>query len=184
MEHILEQVRMFADNAHGSQMRKYTPERYIVHPVRVMETCKQYQSNLPMLAAALLHDVLEDTQVKRDELLYFLKNTMSHDDALQTLLLVEELTDVYVKADYPNWNRKERKLKELERIKLTSPDAQTIKYADILDNSKEIIANDPGFAVRFLKECLAVLKNADKGNKELYKKVLDAVRDELNKIRK
>ncbi|WP_297333190.1 hypothetical protein [Flavobacterium sp.] len=37
-EEILHRIREYADDAHGSQMRKYTPERYIVHPVRVMET--------------------------------------------------------------------------------------------------------------------------------------------------
>ncbi|MGN6567929.1 MAG: hypothetical protein ACTHJ0_08255 [Flavipsychrobacter sp.] len=36
----LEEVIAFADKAHGSQMRKYTPERYIVHPIRVMELCR------------------------------------------------------------------------------------------------------------------------------------------------
>ncbi len=63
MDKVLEKVKEFADNAHGDQMRKYTPDRYIVHPIRVMEICREYDSRLPVLAAALLHDVLEDTKV-------------------------------------------------------------------------------------------------------------------------
>ena len=35
MEDILLKVKDFADRAHGEQMRKYTPERYIVHPERL-----------------------------------------------------------------------------------------------------------------------------------------------------
>jgi (p)ppGpp synthase/HD superfamily hydrolase len=180
MESVLEKIRDYADRAHGTQMRKYTPERYIVHPVRVMETCRQYDSKLSVLAAALLHDVLEDTPVGRNEMSDFLHTLMSHEDADKTLLLVEEMTDVYVKTDYPQWNRKTRKEKELERIIGTSPEAQTIKYADILDNSKEISSHDPGFARRYLSECLAILKKADKGNKDLYKIALETVRGNLS----
>lgn len=57
MEEVLEQIRDFADKAHGEQMRKYTPERYIVHPVRVMKICREYTDDITVLAAALLHDV-------------------------------------------------------------------------------------------------------------------------------
>lgn len=57
MEAILEQIKAYADTAHGEQLRKYSPDRYIVHPVRVMETCKQYTNSLPVLAAALLQSI-------------------------------------------------------------------------------------------------------------------------------
>jgi len=32
---ILDQIKNFAEQAHGEQLRKYSPERYIVHPARV-----------------------------------------------------------------------------------------------------------------------------------------------------
>lgn len=166
---ILNKIRDYADNAHGSQMRKYTPERYIVHPVRVMETCKGYDADIPMLAAALLHDVLEDTPVSKSELLDFLQTVMDPVSAEDTVVLVEELTDVYVKEAYPQWNRNQRKAKELERFSKTSGKAQTIKYADIIDNSNEITRHDPAFAPRYLKECLKIVESADKGNHKLRK---------------
>jgi (p)ppGpp synthase/HD superfamily hydrolase len=146
MNALLEQVKEFADKAHGDQTRKYTPERYIVHPVRVMKHCQQYTSSTSVLAAALLHDVLEDTSVTQEELLNFLHTIMNETDAVQTLKLVVELTDVYTKTSYPGWNRKKRKQKEASRIEQTSPEAQTIKYADIIDNCKEITIQDPEFA--------------------------------------
>lgn len=175
MELILKQIRDFADSAHGQQMRKYTPERYIVHPVRVMETCREYDPQLPVLAAALLHDVLEDTPVGQNEMSGFLKRVLPGAGAEKTLSLVVELTDVYVKKAYPQWNRKKRKEKELERIIAASPEAQTIKYADILDNCKEITVHDPEFAPRFLRECRAILQKADKGDRELRAIALDSV---------
>lgn len=184
MGKILEEVRDFADRAHGTQMRKYTPERYIVHPIRVMETCRLYDARLPILAAALLHDVLEDTDTTEQEMLRFLETVMDEQDAQKTLELVVEMTDVYVKSAYPQWNRRKRKQEELMRIEQTSPDAQTIKYADILDNSNEIIAHDPHFGPKYLHEVRAVLKLADKGNKELYKLALDTVNKNLEMVRK
>jgi (p)ppGpp synthase/HD superfamily hydrolase len=79
MEEILQQVRDFADKAHGGQMRKYTPERYIVHPVRVMNICREYTSDVTILAAALLHDVIEDTPVKKEEIREFLLTLLPPD---------------------------------------------------------------------------------------------------------
>lgn len=182
MESILEQVRDYADQAHGNQMRKYTPDRYIVHPIRVMELCRPHLASLPVLAAALLHDVLEDTPVTKEEMHRFLRLTMPPADADRTLQLVVELTDVYVKADYPYWNRKKRKQHERDRIKQTSADAQTIKYADILDNCREIVAHDPQFAPLFLRECRQILQVIPRGNPELYDRAKAAVQQGLDEL--
>jgi guanosine-3',5'-bis(diphosphate) 3'-pyrophosphohydrolase len=175
MDWILEQIRNFADKAHGDQKRKYTPERYIVHPERVMKVCQQYTSSIPVLAAALLHDVLEDTKVSRKELHKFLLAILSEKDAEQTTQLVVELTDVYTKSNYPRLNRKRRKQKEANRIEKTSPDAQTIKYSDIIDNCKEIVVHDPEFAHVFLMECKMLLRRIPNGNAELYNTAMATV---------
>src|SRR5690606_23122807 len=98
--------------AHGEQLRKYTPDRYIVHPIRVMLICQEYTDDIAMLSAALLHDVLEDTPVQKDELKGFLMTVMSPEQAITTLKYVVELTDVFTKKDYPALNRRKRKLKE------------------------------------------------------------------------
>src|SRR5437762_11401952 len=125
MEEILEQIKDFADKAHGEQTRKYTPDRYIVHPVRVMNICKEYTNDISVLAAALLHDVLEDTTATKDEIKNFLLKLLDKQQAEKTVKLVEELTDVYIKKDYPQWNRRKRKEKEAERLSATSSEAQT-----------------------------------------------------------
>jgi len=180
---ILKQVRDFADNAHGSQQRKYTPERYIVHPERVMENLKNYTSDIAVLSAALLHDVLEDTATTKEEIIVFLSKLMDQQDVKKTIDLVVELTDVYIKEDYPQWNRKKRKAMEQERVSKTSPDAQTIKYADIMDNCNEIVKHDRHFAPVFLTECKRNLDVMDKGNKTLYTKTRELLEEKLSEIK-
>ncbi len=175
MEELLEKVKQFADKAHGSQMRKYTDERYIVHPVRVMELLKQYTQDVALLAAALLHDVLEDTPVKEQELNAFLLKIMPQEAAIKTMRLVIDLTDVYVKEAYPQWNRKKRKAMELQRLQMISRDSQTVKYADIIDNSIDIVKHDKGFAVKYLYEVGHLLKAIRNGDKRLYQRAVEIV---------
>lgn len=171
MESIIEAVKTFTDNAHGEQKRRYSEERYIVHPVRVMELCRKHTDDVTTLAAALMHDVLEDTPVTEEEMLSFLNTIMAETEAQRTLSLVIDLTDVYIKADYPEMNRKKRKVMEADRLSKIAPDAQTIKYADIIDNAWDFAVNDKDFAVVFAGECLRVLQKMDKGNPALYLEV-------------
>lgn len=104
MDRILEEIKNFAEKAHGTQKRNYTPEPYIVHPVRVMKPCEEHNSTLPMLAAALLHDVLEDTPVSKEALSQYLLSIMKEEEAKQTMNLVIELTDIYTIEKYSYWN--------------------------------------------------------------------------------
>lgn len=176
MNELLQTVRDFADRAHGEQMRKFAPERYIAHPIRVMELCQAQTHDTAILAAALLHDVLEDTPVQGEELLHFLLGVMEERTARRTLELVVELTDIYTKKNYPGWNRRKRKAHETERLMKTSAAAQTIKYADIIDNSAEIARQDTeDFALVFLRECKALLKKITNGDAVLYQQAIDTV---------
>ena len=48
--------------------------------------------------------------------------------------------------------------------------AQTIKLADLIDNSASITKYDPKFAKVYMKEKKDLLEVLDKGDKNLYKK--------------
>ena len=172
VEELLNKIKDFADQAHAEQMRKYTPERYIVHPERVMLICREYVDDIPVQAAALLHDVLEDTPVKAEDIKQFLTGLMPEVQVLKTVKLVEELTDVYIKEDYPHLNRKSRKELETARLAKTSAAAQTIKYADLIDNAFDIIKHDPQFGRRFISEARNLLKHMRTGNAELRERAL------------
>ncbi len=184
MDHILEEIRDFADEAHGDQRRKYSQERYIQHPLRVMKICESHTQYLPVLAAALLHDVLEDTKTGKDEIRKFLRRHLSHGQAHQSVMLVVELTDVYIKSSYPKLNRDQRKSKEAERLAKVSANAQTIKYADIIDNCEEITNHDVKFAPVYLKECKHLLTMCKAGNKQLYDRAKRTIDKELKELSK
>ena len=172
VEELLLQIKDFADQAHGEQMRKYTPERYIVHPERVMLICREYVTDIPVQAAALLHDVLEDTPIKSENIRQFLSGLMPEIQVQKTVELVEELTDVYIKEDFPHLNRKSRKELETARLAKTSAAAQTIKYADLIDNAFDIIKHDPQFGRKFISEARNLLKHMKNGNAELRERAI------------
>lgn len=180
-ENIIAAVRDFANCAHGEQTRKYTCDPYIVHPVRVMETCCNYIDDVSMCAAAILHDVLEDTEVTRNELYFFLRSVMDMEMADRTILLVEELTDVYVEERFPRFDRKLRKSLEAMRMSQISKDAQTIKYADIIDNCTRIVEDDPAFAKTYLKECRRLLLKMTLGHPALRNCAMELVSSQLKR---
>jgi (p)ppGpp synthase/HD superfamily hydrolase len=155
----------FAVEAHGEQRRKFTHEPYIKHLERVAQTIKEFDGTTGMVMAALLHDVLEDTPVKTQELQTFLEEVCEGTDAnaQEVLLWVQELTDQFIKTAYPGHNRRRRKEMEVERLSFISIPAQAIKLADIIDNTRDISQNDRNFAKVYIPEILAlveVLKNA------------------------
>lgn len=161
---VLTYIREFADNAHGSQVRKYTGERYIGHPVRVMETVKQFNPEVTVLAAALLHDVLEDTPIKAQGMELALLTVLEPTQANKTVQMVIELTDIFIKNDFPRLNRRTRKQREALRLSAISPEAQTIKYADIIDNVTDIVNQDADFARVFVREAKEILTGMTAGN--------------------
>lgn len=182
---ILSKVKSFAEQAHGNQMRKYAGERYINHLERVMKTSREYTQEVTVLSAALLHDVLEDTPISEEQLLSFLNTIMDEQQARRTVKLVRELTDVFIKKNYPDVNRRTRRTREAERLGTVSPDAQTVKYADIIDNVIDLGSANTDFALIFMRECKEILKHANQGDPVLHdravKTVDDCLRDYFNK---
>ena len=169
----LEQVKELATKLHGDQKRKYTGEPYVNHTFRVADIVKKHGGNEAMVYAAVLHDVVEDTPIECPELLIELMSIVDVNLAIKTTTLVKELTDVFTKEDYPDSNRKMRKKMEAMRLGRISSEAQTIKYADLLDNSEDILKNDPKFAKVYLKEKESILNHMKKGHSGLYQKCLD-----------
>ena len=182
-EKMISSVREFANAAHGSQKRKYSDDPYIVHPMRVMETCRNYApEDICLLSAAILHDVLEDTSLTEPELRQFLNTIMEPVNAEKTTRLVVELTDVFVKSAYPGMKRSERKQKEAARLGLISSEGQTIKYADIIDNS-DVTAHEPDFARVYLRESRNFLEAMDKGHPQLRSKAFEVLERCMKSLR-
>lgn len=153
---LIKKARKFATRAHKGQFRKYTGEPYIVHPIAVAETVRLHGGSDEMVAAALLHDTIEDTNVTYDD--------VRKEFGITVAGLVRELTDTSSPSD---GNRAVRKEIDRRRLAKASADAQTIKLADLIDNTTSIVAHDPGFAKIYLKEKEALLKVMNKGLADL-----------------
>ncbi len=64
---LVERAFQFSDSAHRGQFRK-SGEPYITHPLAVASILSQWRIDAQGLAAALLHDVMEDTTVTKAEI--------------------------------------------------------------------------------------------------------------------
>src|ERR1700675_2696235 len=64
---LVERAFEFSDSAHRGQFRK-SGEPYITHPLAVASILSQWRLDAQGLAAALLHDVMEDTAITKAEI--------------------------------------------------------------------------------------------------------------------
>lgn len=171
-----EEAFEFARKAHGEQQRKYNEELYIEHPKRVAEIVKTVPHTTEMICAAYLHDVVEDTPVSIEDIQRkFGRNIAS---------LVNELTDEYEKKNYPHLNRRQRKQKEVERQANISPEAKTIKLADVIDNTRDILENDPGFARKYIREMEALIRALQGGEFKLLMRACYEVQRGIIQLKK
>lgn len=153
-----------AANAHGSidQRRKYTKEPYINHPARVVEIISSVTDDENIVAAAWLHDVIEDVYPKNPEFSIELIREKLGEEVAQ---LVLEVTDVSKPSD---GNRAKRKEIDRQHIAKASKGGKLIKLADLIDNTKDICANDPDFARVYLKEKRLLMQVLNGVNETLY----------------
>lgn len=152
-------AREMATKAHEGQVRKYTGEPYINHPAAVVETLREINASETVLAAAWLHDVVEDTKLELRDV-----ERICGCDVAE---LVMWLTDISRPSD---GNRAKRKAIDRGHLERAPRDAQTIKLADLLDNTRSIAKHDPNFAKVYLREKNALLKVLKYGDYRLRKR--------------
>lgn len=153
---LIERALAFATERHAGQLRKYSNDPYIIHPMAVAELVRATGAADEVVAAALLHDVLEDTGTAYSELAEAFGERVAD--------LVVELTNTTTRAD---GNRAKRKGMDRDRLATVSADAQTIKLADLIDNTKSIVEKDPKFAKVYLIEKRALVDVLTKGHPDL-----------------
>lgn len=152
---VVHKAQVYAMAAHAAvgQKRKYTNEPYIVHPAEVASIVARVPGSTPdMVAAAWLHDVIEDTGCTVTDV------HMGFGTDITTL--VNWVTDVSKPED---GNRATRKRIDREHLAQAPAEAQTVKVCDLLSNTKSIVAHDPEFARVYLaekRELLEVLTRA------------------------
>ena len=155
---VVEKARVFATAAHAAvnQTRKYTGEPYIVHPEEVCQLVRGVPHTDAMLAAALLHDVLEDTGVGY--------GVIHEEFGLLIADYVLWLTDVSKAED---GNRETRKALDRQHIAAAPGEVHTIKTADLIANTRSIVAYDANFAKIYLEEKRLLMEVLTRGDASL-----------------
>lgn len=139
----------FAQKAHANQVRKFSGVPYIFHIYRVAGKIATLDVAYDeLVAAAWLHDTVEDCNVTFEDI--------TREFGMPVMMLVNDLTNVFTKENYPNYNRQARKDAENERLAKICNDAKIIKLADRLDNFIDIPQNEE-FKVKYAKETEALL---------------------------
>jgi (p)ppGpp synthase/HD superfamily hydrolase len=163
MTHIIDAAKAFAKYAHRHQRRKYTGESYFNHCAEVANIVYPFATN-EMVAAAYLHDTIEDCEVDAE--------TIEAIFGEEVCDLVKDLSDVSKPAD---GNRRTRKDIDLAHTAKASPDAKTIKLADLISNTKSIVQYDPDFARVYLREKERLLEVLTEGNGALFVTARDSL---------
>jgi len=161
MSDLVERARIYATEAHQriNHRRKYNNEPYHVHLSAVAQLVAGVTNDEEMIAAAWLHDTVEDTQATLEDI--------EAAFGMPVAELVEELTDVSKPGD---GNRMQRKQIDRMHLAQASPRAKTVKLADLVDNCKDITRHDPRFAQIYLAEMNDLLDVLQGGDAQLYRR--------------
>jgi len=143
----LEAAYHFSETAHQGQFRK-SGEPYIAHPLAVAGILAQWHLDPQALTAALLHDVVEDTKVTKNEIAdLFGKPVAELVDGVSKLDRIE--FDTQEKAQAENFRKMLLAMARDVRVML-------IKLADRLHNMRTLGAVDAGRRQRIARETLEI----------------------------
>src|SRR6187401_2323895 len=144
---LVERAFQFSDSAHRGQFRK-SGEPYITHPLAVASILTQWRLDAQGLAAALLHDVMEDTSVTKNEL----EKSFGKP--------VADMVDGVSKLDQIEFTSKEDVQAESFRKMLLAMARDVrvilIKLADRLHNMRTLDAMAPAHRKRIARETIDI----------------------------
>lgn len=173
MQTLIERADAFAAAAHArvvnkdgsiGHRRRYTGEPYILHPREVASILARHGRPPEEIAAALLHDTIEDTDVTYEEIRDLFGIVVAGH--------VLDVTDVPKEAG----NAMEREAMNLERLEQAGVGGQNVKCADYISNTKSIALYDPGFAQTYLKKKEAGLNLMRRADPALLVEAWEALR--------
>ena len=150
---------------HEGQKRKITNEDYIVHPVEVAEILLDAGiSDVPTIAAALLHDVIEDCQLPA-------RATIRAKCGPLVESYVLDCTNSFDSAIFGR--RAVRKAKEADRLAKCTETVQNIKLADAISNLRTIGLLGEEFSKIYANEKLQLARKLHFGHRELRKRAIE-----------
>ena len=127
---FLDRAIIFAVKAHAGTERRGKGFPYIVHPMEAMEIVATMTPDQELLAAAALHDTVEDTSVTIEDI------RAQFGDRVASL--VQSESDVFIegKSEEDSWH--ERKQAAMDRLAAASHEAKMVALGDKLSNLRAI----------------------------------------------
>jgi len=122
---LLDRAIIFAVKAHAGTERRGKGFPYIVHPMEAMEIVSTITPDQELLAAAALHDTVEDTDVTIEDI------RAGFGERIASLVMIESVGD-----DEGTWH--ERKKKAINLIANAPLDAKIVAMGDKLSNMRAI----------------------------------------------
>jgi myo-inositol-1(or 4)-monophosphatase len=127
---LLDRAIVFALRAHAGTERRGKGFPYIVHPLEAVTIVATMTSDQELLAAAALHDTVEDTDVTIDQI------RAEFGDRIASLVAADSDTPVLDMNAEDSWYV--RKQAAIDRIAASSHDAKIVAMGDKLSNMRAI----------------------------------------------
>jgi len=130
---FFDKAALFAIRAHANTERRAKGFPYIIHPMEAASIVATMTNDPELLAAAVLHDTLEDTPVTYEEL----RNEFG--SRVADLVLSESNIKENGISRQMSW--RERKLKTIERLANSSYEGKMVAIGDKLSNLRAIASD-------------------------------------------
>ncbi len=127
---LLDRAIMFAVKAHSGTERRGKGFPYIVHPMEALEIVSTMTPDQELLAAAVLHDTVEDTYVTIDHI------REEFGDRIASIVDAESDKGIEGRSEDDSWHS--RKKGAIERLAKASRDTKMVALGDKLSNMRAI----------------------------------------------
>ena len=127
---LLDRAIIFAVKAHHNSERRGKGFPYIVHPMEAVEIVATITSDQELLAAAVLHDTVEDTDVTLEDI--------RHEFGDRVASIVEAESDKNIEGVSETDTWMERKQTAIDRLRQAPLDAKIVAMGDKLSNMRAI----------------------------------------------
>ena len=127
---LLDKAIIYTVKAHANTERRGKGFPYIVHPMEAMEIVASITPDQELLAAAALHDVVEDTDRTLEEI------RAEFGDRIADLVAAESEEEVKGMSEEASWHM--RKQAVIDRLAKEPKDAKIVSMGDKLSNMRAI----------------------------------------------
>lgn len=127
---LLDRAIVFAVRAHAGTERRGKGFPYIIHPLEAVEIVATMTSDQELLAAAALHDTVEDTNTTVEQI------RAEFGDRIASLVAADSDTPIQGISREESWRI--RKQAAIDRIASASHDAKIVALGDKLSNMRAI----------------------------------------------